>query len=380
MNALALQKRPLRAGSRRHRKKALRAKPALWARLGEDALPAILILLIVALPLAAAVSSVSPRRQGLPGALFESGGVCLLLVMLWRARLRPVRTQALAWARRGPTLWLLALLGWNVLSALAAPDRRFPVLGLFPMAAGIVVYAAAASQSQSRRLRALLDSMIGSTLLASLLALFVVKTSGSQALTANDTHLVHYGLSHLARSRTEVTTALVTGTGRNVLGNSFGDPHLLTAFLILMLPLLLPVVFPPARLIRRLSALAAILAGASALVLTHALPFAALLLSLIWLAGHPQHPGLSFVSLLLWCGFLAAFFVTGLRALRRLPSTSLRQRLLIGALAGVTAQSVDALVNPAGQGGESSFFLWLLLGLAQACASESPAPRSARSH
>jgi len=453
----------------------LRTKSFLWGWLGEDARLTILILLIPTLPLAAAVSLAGPRWHGLAGGLFVAGGACLLLVTLWRTRMGAA--QAIAWTRQGLMPWLLALLGWNILSMLAAPEKRTAALGLLSLGAGITVYAAAALQTQSRRLRMILDAVIGVMLLASLLTIFAaLALGGSHALTTTNNHLVRSGQSHLARFRSEVTMASVTQTGSAIPGGPFGSPQRLTAFLVLMLPLLLPVAFSPARLLRRLMAAGAILAGCAALLCANAFSFAwpgilagavtlgllslrylpqwcekyreiriskaaqraksfsqrhrprsarlesgsrgqklarvreiaatiptgallttvVVLLALGWFIVHarpvslpsnapvpivlPTAQVLNFYlqpaaktglpGLLLWTGFLAAFFITGLRTLRHLPDSSLRQRMLIGALAGVAAQTIDAVTNPAWQAGQSQFFLWLALGLAQACTQE----------
>jgi O-antigen ligase len=71
-------------------------------------------------------------------------------------------------------------------------------------------------------------------------------------------------------------------------------------------------------------------------------------------------PGLALYLLLLFC-----FFSKGGRALRRLPS-GLRRTTLIGCMAGVAAQMVDALANGSWRYSDCSIFFWLMLGLGMA--------------
>jgi O-antigen ligase len=70
--------------------------------------------------------------------------------------------------------------------------------------------------------------------------------------------------------------------------------------------------------------------------------------------------GLPGLAITLW--MLGAFFVTGTRALPHLRSR--RSRMLVaGALAAVTACSVDAAANPAWRFADVSLFFWLMLGI-----------------
>jgi O-antigen ligase len=75
---------------------------------------------------------------------------------------------------------------------------------------------------------------------------------------------------------------------------------------------------------------------------------------------------------------LASFFAKALRALGRLPFGN-RKLVLIGCMAGVAAQMVDAVANPAWRFPQCSLFFWLLLGMGAACvrmAYAMPAPHS----
>lgn len=65
---------------------------------------------------------------------------------------------------------------------------------------------------------------------------------------------------------------------------------------------------------------------------------------------------------------LAAFFGVAARALRRAEENPLRRRLLIGCVAAVAGQAVDAYSDGSWQFGAPSLFLWLLLGLGMAAA------------
>jgi O-antigen ligase len=73
--------------------------------------------------------------------------------------------------------------------------------------------------------------------------------------------------------------------------------------------------------------------------------------------------GIAGLGLDLWV--LGAFFISGYRAACKRPS-GLRKLVLLGCLAGVAAQSVDALSNPAWRFADVSFMFWLMLGLGMA--------------
>jgi O-antigen ligase len=84
-------------------------------------------------------------------------------------------------------------------------------------------------------------------------------------------------------------------------------------------------------------------------------------------------------ALYLWA--LGAFFVTGVRALRRSSGTQSlstgRFAVLAACLAAMAGQMVDAATNPAYQFGEVSFFFWLVMGLGMAAARIAPQPEEA---
>jgi putative inorganic carbon (HCO3(-)) transporter len=67
-------------------------------------------------------------------------------------------------------------------------------------------------------------------------------------------------------------------------------------------------------------------------------------------------------GLILYLLLLASFFSKGGRALGRLPN-GLRRATLLGCMAGVAAQMVDALANGSWRYTECSSFFWLVLGL-----------------
>jgi O-antigen ligase len=72
------------------------------------------------------------------------------------------------------------------------------------------------------------------------------------------------------------------------------------------------------------------------------------------------------VGLGLYLLVLASFYAKAGRALRRLPLGS-RKLVLMGCMAGVAAQMVDAIGNPAWRFPQCSMFFWLLLGMGAAC-------------
>jgi O-antigen ligase len=76
---------------------------------------------------------------------------------------------------------------------------------------------------------------------------------------------------------------------------------------------------------------------------------------------------LGLLGLALYFWVLGAFFHAGLRALRR-REEGFWKLVLLGCLAGVAGQMVDALSNPAWRFAEVSFLFWLMLGLGMAAA------------
>src|SRR5439155_24492186 len=80
-------------------------------------------------------------------------------------------------------------------------------------------------------------------------------------------------------------------------------------------------------------------------------------------------PGLAVYLLI-----LASFFSKAIRARRRLPD-GLRRTVLLGCIAGIAAQMVDAMANGSWRYAECSIFFWLVLGLGVAAIRmASPAP------
>jgi O-antigen ligase len=75
--------------------------------------------------------------------------------------------------------------------------------------------------------------------------------------------------------------------------------------------------------------------------------------------------GIIGLALSLWV--LGAFFVAGGRALRERPN-GFRKLVLMGCLAGIAGQAVDALSNPAWRFADVSFLFWLVMGLGMAAA------------
>jgi O-antigen ligase len=75
---------------------------------------------------------------------------------------------------------------------------------------------------------------------------------------------------------------------------------------------------------------------------------------------------LGLVGLMLYLLLLASFFAKAVQALGQLPDGR-RKLVLLGCMAGVVAQMVDAIGNPAWRYPQCSLFFWLLLGLGTAC-------------
>ncbi len=69
------------------------------------------------------------------------------------------------------------------------------------------------------------------------------------------------------------------------------------------------------------------------------------------------------VGLILWLTVLCSFLAAGFRALRRLPTGGLEQRVLIGGMSALAGQMTDALASPAWQFGSVLLYLWVILGL-----------------
>src|SRR5262249_28968099 len=70
-------------------------------------------------------------------------------------------------------------------------------------------------------------------------------------------------------------------------------------------------------------------------------------------------------GLLLYMLMLLTFFAKAAHALGRLPAGG-RKALLIGCLAAIAAQSVDAAANPAWRYSNCSLYVWLVLGIGAA--------------
>jgi O-antigen ligase len=75
---------------------------------------------------------------------------------------------------------------------------------------------------------------------------------------------------------------------------------------------------------------------------------------------------LGVVGLALYLLILVSFFAKAGHALRRLPHGQ-RQLVLIGCMAAVAAQMVDAVGNPAWRFPQCSLFFWLMLGMGTSC-------------
>lgn len=204
-----------------------RPEASLWPLL-QNNLPLTLVLLMaLVVPLLPGPRPALPW-DGASGAAFEVGGVLLMGITLWRADAAAGR-RAFAW--RGPTPWLLGLAAWGALTAALASGGTASLQGLLHLAAGLMVYAVAASRvRKDADYRLLLDVLTGLTLLLSVVGLRSFLMTGGVDAGA---------LSH----------------------RSFG------ALLMLLLPLVLLAVAAPGTLRQRWAAQAAAVLGAATLLL-----------------------------------------------------------------------------------------------------------------
>jgi O-antigen ligase len=76
---------------------------------------------------------------------------------------------------------------------------------------------------------------------------------------------------------------------------------------------------------------------------------------------------LGFTGLALYLGILGAFFVTGVKALKR-GRRGIRQAVLIGCMAAIAGQMVSGIGNPAWEYAQCSLFFWTVFGLGMAAA------------
>lgn len=157
--------------SRRHQKTdlglLLRNNPSL----------ALALLMTLVVPLLPGPSPALPW-DGASGAAFEVGGVLLLAAALWRADGPGVR-RALAFARRGPTPWLLGLAAWGALTGAFAAGGTATLQGLLHLGTGLLIYATVAYRvRRDADFRLLLDVLTAVTLLVSVLGIGSLLATG----------------------------------------------------------------------------------------------------------------------------------------------------------------------------------------------------------
>ena len=156
-----------------------RGRTSLWLRLLENISLAIVVLTAVAAALLPGPSTMIPW-DGASGIAFQAGGVLLLAALLYRAD-GPGLQRALAFARRGPTPWLLGLVVWGALSWALTPGLA-TFLGLLQTASGVLVYLTVADQVRRRdHYNLLRDALIAVTILVSLLGIGGLVLTGRAA-------------------------------------------------------------------------------------------------------------------------------------------------------------------------------------------------------
>jgi len=137
----------------------------------------------LAVPLLPGPSAALPWG-GVAGAALEAGGVLLLAAALWRADAAGLG-RALAFAKRGPTGWLLGFLAWALFSAALSSGGTAALQGALALGAGMTVYATAAYRVRREAdLRLALDAVSAASLLVSALALGALLLTGAMSAGA----------------------------------------------------------------------------------------------------------------------------------------------------------------------------------------------------
>ncbi len=152
------------------RRSSRRQKTSPWLLLRDNPPLTLALLMALAVPLLPGPRPALPW-DGASGAAFEAGGVLLLAAALLRAD-GPGLRRALAFAKRGPTPWLLCLGVWSALTAALAHGGTAALQGFLHLGAGLAVYATVASRvRKGADFRLALDVLNAVTLLVSALAI-----------------------------------------------------------------------------------------------------------------------------------------------------------------------------------------------------------------
>jgi len=168
------------SGPRRsaHHGTGRRRKTSPWLLLRQNPALALALLMALLVPLLPGPRPALPW-DGASGAAFEAGGVLLLAAALWRADAAGLG-RALAFARRGPTAWLLAFAAWAMLTCALASGGTAALQGALHLGAGLLVYGTVAYRVRRESdLSLALDVLSAATLLVSALALGSLLVTGA---------------------------------------------------------------------------------------------------------------------------------------------------------------------------------------------------------
>ena len=159
------------------RRSSRRQKTNLWLLLQQNPPLTLALLMALAVPLLPGPKPALPW-DGASGAAFEAGGVLLLAFALWRAD-GPGLRRVPAFARRGPTPWLLGLAAWGALTDALASGGNAALQGLLHLGAGLAVYATVAYRVRKEAdFRLVLDIIVAVTLLVSMLGIGSLLATG----------------------------------------------------------------------------------------------------------------------------------------------------------------------------------------------------------
>ena len=155
-----------------------RQKTTPWLLFQQNPPLTLALLMALVVPLLPGPGLALPW-DGASGAAFEAGGVLLLAAALWRAD-GPGLRRAFAFARRGPTPWLLGLAVWGALTDVLASGGNAALQGLLHLGAGLAVYAAVSYRvRKAADFRLVLDILNAVTLLVSALGIGSLLVTGS---------------------------------------------------------------------------------------------------------------------------------------------------------------------------------------------------------
>ena len=159
------------------RRSSRQQKTNLWLLLQSNPPLTLVLLMALVVPLLPGPKPSLPW-DGASGAAFEVGGLLLLAAALWRAD-GPGLRRALAFARLGPTPWLIGLGAWGALTAALASGGTAALQGVLHLGTGLLVYTAVAYRvRRDTDFRLVLDVLTAATLLVSVLGIGSLLATG----------------------------------------------------------------------------------------------------------------------------------------------------------------------------------------------------------